>query len=298
MNAQAKSRRDEVVLHLYGLIKASAKRKGCRVKKLDKVAREGVINGALARLMELDAVFGNCQSIRGNFWYELDEAKYKLIDRAIDAERQSYIRATSASGGELLNPATQQDDLERFTEAGNPFETEPSHLLEQQDQIEAEERAMADRKQLAEGEFKVMWAAINAYGDTLRLAHRKALFLIRDEPKLTNSTIAAQVSLHSIRGIAPATVAKIRDKFYSLSAKFLSLMEDPDDALNMLVREVETLKKEMAVIKAERRRDSFLQNHSIEDFEALRVWAAPFCEALGQSVDELLGATIVPKPST
>ena len=84
---------------------------------------------------------------------------------------------------------------------------EPSELLEQQEED-------AERKRDAAKEFEIMREKINAYGETLRPAHRKALALICNEPKLTNSTIAVKVSLHSAKGISQATVAKLRAAFY------------------------------------------------------------------------------------
>jgi hypothetical protein len=283
-----KTQRDQVAEHILNLCKTHAKKKGCRVKKLnDAGAREGVINGAAWRLMQIDAGFGNIRDyIEGSFWYEESVERDKRIARALDAERQSHIRATKASAipvepGVRILPANSVTDV-----------------IEQQE-FEAEEAAADDaREQEAAKEFEIMREAINAYGETLRFkAHSRALWWICNEPKLTNSAIEAKVSMECIRGIKQGTVGKIRDHFYSLAAKFLSLM-NPEDVVENLLRKVERLQAENAVLQAERRRDLFLRDHSPEEFEALRAWAAPFCEALGSSVDDLLGASIAPKEST
>jgi hypothetical protein len=309
MNAQ-QSRRDEVALHIWERVKIRAKRKGCRVKKLgDKGARDGVINGALARLMEIDAVFpdiirrrlhlrrvGNITVVRninpllwlawvqvhrefielGTFWHEDSDAQNKLIDRALDAERKSYLRATSASGGNDLT----HEDLERFTDAGSP------------EYFEAEDAAFDAREEAAK-EFEIMKKVLRDYDKTLPSTHRKALWFVCNEPKLTNKSITDRVRAISYRGIAPGTVAEIRDKFAEIAAKFLALA-NPKDAVETLLRKVETLEKEMAVIRAERRRDAWLRLMSPEEFEAYRssTFFASVAEALGTTADDLLGATL------
>lgn len=290
--AQIKSRRDEVALHILELVKDRAKRKGCRVKRLqDAAAREGVINGALARLM--------AQSTRENFWYEEGEERDDLIRRALDAELKSYTRATAASGGtakgELVDP-TALENLSLHTEKGIPqspgsdldpimFAHDPAYLYEQQEGEDAREREAAK-------ELETVRQNLNAYSESLRfLAHRKAFDLICNEPQLTNKAIAETVSKQSARGISQQTVAKIRERYNEIAEPSLLLKGDIG-ALKRLQRRVETVEKEMDAIRAERRRDLFLRNHSPEEFEAFRAWSAPFCEAFETTTDDLFGATI------
>jgi hypothetical protein len=291
-----KTRRDEVAEHIRSLCKIRAKKKGCRIKKLeDSRARESVINAAAWRLMQSDATFGNIRDyIERSFLSEDGDTRNKLIDRALDAERKAYIRASDRSAWEEIAP---------YAVAFTPVKLVGLQILPansvldviEQEELEAKEAAAGDaREQEASKEFDSMREAINAYSETLRLAHRKALWWICNEPKLTNSTIAAKVGAESVRGIKPETVSKIRDHFKSLAAKFLTLM-NPEDFVDDLLRKVERLQAENAVLQAERRRDLFLRDHAPEEFEALRAWAAPFCEALGSDVDELLGASIAPK---
>ena len=195
MKTQAKSRRDEVAEHILNLCKTRAKQEGCRVKKLEgKGAREAVINGAAWRLMQADAVFGNIRDyIEGNFWHEDGDARNKLIDRAPDAERKAVIRATKASGYPL------QD----WTANLLLFPAKSVTDAIEQEELEAEEAAADDaREQEAAKEFEIMREEINVYSETLRLAHRQALKWICNEPKLTNSTIAAKVGMMSVRGIS------------------------------------------------------------------------------------------------
>jgi hypothetical protein len=296
MKTQAKSRRDEVAEHILELVKVSAKRRGCRVKKLgDSRARESVINGAAWRLMQSYAVFGNIRDyIEGGFWYEDGDARNKLIDRALDAERKAYIRASDrAAWGEIAPYAVAFTPVKLVGLKLLPANS-VTDVIEQEEYFKDEAAAEDVREQEAAKEFEIMREAINVYSETLRLAHRQALKWICNEPKLTNSTIAAKVGMTSVRGISQATVAKIRDKFGEMADKFLVLM-NPEDFVENLLRKVERLQEENAVLQAERRRDLFLRDHSPEEFEALRAWAAPFCEALGSDVDSLLGASIAPK---
>jgi hypothetical protein len=288
--ALSNSRRDEArAERILNLCKIRAKEKGCRVKKLkDADARDDVINRAAWRLLLNQQRFGNIREmIEADFWDIDGDTRNELIDRALDAERKAYTRASEASGGsELLDPTTQ-GSLERFTEAGNEFANEPTFVIERGEQLEREERAAADRKQIEAEENARLAQAVAAYERKLRRKHRTALRMVVG-PRLPNGVIAARC------GVAEATVAKIRADVCDLADAILT---NPEDALETLLREVETLKKEMAVIKAERRRARFLLNHTPEEFEAFRAWAAPFCEALGSNVDDLLGPMIAPKSS-
>lgn len=72
----------------------------------------------------------------------------------------------------------------------------------------------------------------------------------------------------------------------------------PEDAVDKLVREVEIIKKEVATLKAEKRRDAFLREHTVAEYEAFRAWITPACEAFEMSTDDMMAPTIVPKEST
>jgi len=124
----------EVWKHVEQLVKQRAP-KNFRFKKLRGAeAKTAVIKGATARLFAPDAVFpyalrkrltprqrvGNISwrpvdgltwaawrvvhrsyIERGSFWFEEQSAaKLKLIDRAVDAERKSWVDATAVAGGD------------------------------------------------------------------------------------------------------------------------------------------------------------------------------------------------------
>jgi hypothetical protein len=335
---QEETRRNVVANKIYELVVARSKRKGAGIKRLNgKAARDSVLNGAAWRLMKIDAVlpknirqrlkpktFGNIElrSIDsmvwlswvltqryyielGNFWFEENEGIYGLVDRALDAERNAYIRAGKKADHEA------REDIGFYLEnAGVDVKVDGQRLLPANSVTDTIERQDADAErelaeteaELARGidaakEYALMWQAIREYDETLlRPAYRKALALIVNEPQLTTSDIVAKVALRSVKGIAPDTVRKIRDKFYSLTDRFFELMH-PEDALDALVRKVETLEKEMDVTRAERRRDELLRKHTVEEYEDIRAWAALFYRELGQNVDDILARTISgPKP--
>jgi hypothetical protein len=287
-----KTQREELAEHILKLVRERAKRIGCRVKKLsDSGAWEAAINGAAWRLFQLDGVD----------WYTNSAERNKLIDRNLDSDAQEQLRATKASGGtpagELTNPATLEE-LERYVDGGIPIapglQLLPANSVTDEIEREEYEAENADteevRKKIEEGENKKLQEALDAYSETLKTRRQqKALALMRAEPKLTNSTIAARVSMQSAKNIKPDTVSKIRDHVESLEAKF---------ELNTLVREIAAVKTDVAALKAERRRDEFLRNHSVEEFEAFRAWSAPLYGAMGLTLDEMLAPTLNnPKPS-
>jgi hypothetical protein len=290
-----KTRRDEVAEHIFDLCKTHAKKRGCRVKKLeDTSARDAVINGAAWRLELGRAVFGNVRDyIEGSFWHEDGDARNKLIDRALDAERQSVKRATKASGSPFdphqlygLVPSNSVTDVIEQQEFKAEIEAEAAAAFDAREKIEA-----AENERLRE--------ARNAYAETLPMRHRRALFLICHEPTASNSTIAAQVSMRSVRGIKPETVSKIRDKLTELANGILT--RAPEDLyMEELERLADIAKAEEAVRRAERRlhRAQYWLTKSAAELAAFRAFATPLCEALNMSVDELLGASIAPKDST
>jgi hypothetical protein len=287
MNAQVKDLRAE---HIYGLAQDRAKRNGCRVKKLDQSARDSVINAAAWRLILNQQRFGNIRDyVEQNFWYEKSAARDRLVTKAVDAERKTYVRASKASGSTDAELAFHAACFP--TKPGPNLQPLPANSVNdviEREEFEAEEAAADDAREKIEAEENArLQQAVAVYERKLCRTHREALRLVCG-PRLPNGVIAARCS------VAERTVARIRADVCDIADGILTL---PEDAVETLLREVETLKKEMAVIKAERRRDRFLLNHSPEEFDALRAWAAPFCEALGQSVDELLGATIEPKSS-
>jgi len=307
MSAQVKSRRDEVAEHIVNLCKIRAKKKGCRVKKLaDAGARDSVINAAAWRLIRNQQRFGNVRDyIEGNFWHEESDARNKLVDRALDAERQAHIRATKASGGAPADGAWKElaryvDGSIRDPETG--IRLLPANSITdviEREEFEAEEAAaVAAREKIEADENERLRLARNAYGETLEIRRRRALFLICDEPTASNSTIAARVGIRSVKGIKPNTVRKIREKLTELADGILT--RSPED-LYMEELERLTAVKEAAdaVRRAERQlhRAQWVLSMSAAELAAFRAFATPLCEALGMSVDELFGATIIgPKP--
>jgi hypothetical protein len=116
-------------------------------------------------------------------------------------------------------------------------------------------------------------------------------YLICKDPAACNSTIAAQVGMRSVKGIKPETVSKIRDKLTELADGILTI---PEDFVDVLLREIEKLKTENDALRAERRKQSWLQIMSVEDWEAYRT-SGFFAEAaalFGMTADRLFGATI------
>jgi|HubBroStandDraft_1064217.scaffolds.fasta_scaffold23300_2 hypothetical protein len=301
MNTQLKSRRDVVAEHIYALVKTRARRKGCRVRKLqDTSARDSVINGAAWRLVQVYAVFGNIRDyIEGDFWHEDGDARNKLIDRALDTERKAYIRALKQ-----LDPEAQAKYVEatgiRFTLGPllQPLVANSvTDVIEQEEQSEDDAAADDARERIEAEENERLREARNAYGETLRLAHRRALWLISSEPTLTNSAIAAKVGMRSVRGIKPETVARIRDKLTELANGILTRSHE-DVYLEELERSAAVKEAADAVRRAERQlhRAQWRLSKSAEELAAFRAFAEPLCDALGMSVDELLGASIAPKP--
>jgi hypothetical protein len=301
MSAQLKSRRDEVAEHIVNLCKTHAEKEGCRVKRLnDAGARDAVINGAAWRCVQAGDVFGNIRDYIEEFWYEDGAQRDALIDRALDAERQAYKRASKASGGtpagELIDYSAL-DNLWRHTEDGNVFA--PEQVIEQQG-FEAEEAAADDAREKIEAEENErLRLARNAYGETLPIRHRRALFLICSEPTASNSTIAAQVGMRSVRGIKPETVSKIRDKLTELANGILT--KSPEDLyMEELERLADIAKAEAEVRRAESRlrRAQWVLTLSVEELAKFRAFAEPLCDALGMSIDDLLGASIAPKAAS
>jgi hypothetical protein len=294
--------------HILHLCKIRAKEKGCRVKKLkDTGARDGVINGAAWRLMQVDAVFGNIRDyIEGNFWYEDGDARNKLIYRALDAERKAYIRA---SDNAAWHAATGEDSARYFEEAGIDVKAGGKFLellvpansvtdvIEQED-FEAKEAAADDAREKIEAEEnEKLREARNVYGETLdNIRHRRALYLICQDPYACDSAIAAQVGLRSVKGIKPETVRKVRDKLTELANGILT--RSPEDIyLEELERLAAVKEAADAVCRAERRlhRAQWTLSRSAAELAAFRAFAEPLCEALNMSVDELFGASIAPK---
>jgi hypothetical protein len=70
-------------------------------------------------------------------WDVTGAERNKLIDKAVSNERKKYITATSVSGGPSKNAKGDTDAaLQRYTESGQAFATEPSRLAEQDAQLE------------------------------------------------------------------------------------------------------------------------------------------------------------------
>lgn len=295
--------------HIYKLVQIRAKRKGCRVKKLEgQDARDAVMNGAAWRLILNQQRFGNIREyIEGNFWHDDSEARNKLVDRALDAERQAYIRASKASGGTSAEGVW--DELARYTDGiirdpGTGLRLLPANsatdVIEQQE-LEAEEIAALDaREKIEADESERMRLARNDYAEQLtNIRHRRALFLICADPKASNSTIAARVSMQSIKGIKPNTVRKIRDKLTELANGIVT--RSPED----LRREeqerlaaVEEAEAEVRGVERRLHRAQWLLSMSAKELAEFRAFAKPLCGMLGMSVDELFGSTIIgPKPS-
>ncbi len=246
----------EVWKHVEQLVGQRAP-KNPRFRKLRGTeAKPAVIKGATARLLAPDAVFpyalrkrlaprrviGNL-SLRpvdptlweawltvhrnyiehGRFWFEeLDAAKRKLIDNAIDAERQAVIKATSVSGGDS---AAAAEALARYTEAGQAYAREPTREIEQE-KLEADEAAALEyRKQIEAEENTKLRQAVEAYGRTLRREQRRALNLICFEPKRTGAKIAVRCR------VSEATVSKIRANVEELADKILTIAPEEGSAV-------------------------------------------------------------------
>ena len=104
--------------------------------------------------------------------------------------------------------------------------------------------------------------------------------------------------MRSIKGIKPNTVRKVREKLTEIANGILT--RSPEDLyMEELERLADIAKAEAEVRKAEQRlhRAQWALSKSADELAAFRVFAAPLCEELGLSMDELLGASIVPKPS-
>ncbi|MGO9623233.1 MAG: hypothetical protein ACLP2Q_02125 [Steroidobacteraceae bacterium] len=276
-----------------------------------------MINAAAWRLIRNRQRFGNlCDFIEGGFWYaEKDAQRDALIDRALDAERQAYIRASKASGGtpagELPDRAAWEN-IARYAEAGLPVEpgsillpaNSVTDVIEREDfeaEVEAGKTAASvAREKIEAEENERLRVARNAYAEELsNIRHRRALFLICEDPTASNSTIAARVSMRSVRGISQATVAKIRAKLTELAEEILT--RSPEDLyMDELERLAAVKEAADAVRRAERRlhRAQWALSQSAEELAAFKAFAGPLCEELGMSVDELLGVTIAPKAST
>jgi len=292
MTPQLKSRSEEVAARILNLCKQRAKRKGCRVKKLDRGARDAVLNAAAWRLILNQQRFGNVREfIEGNFWYEDRDARNKLIDRALDAERQAYIRASDRSAWEALAP---------YAVAFTPVELGPrlqplpansvTDVIEREQQGEDDAAADAAREKIEAEENERLRKARNAYAETLPIRHRRALFLICNEPAASNSTIAAQVSMRSVRGIKPETVSRIRDKLTELANGILTRLP-ADLYMEELERLADVAKAEAEVRRAESRlhRAQYWATKSAAELAAFRAYAEPLCKALNMSVDEVMG---------
>jgi NADH dehydrogenase/NADH:ubiquinone oxidoreductase subunit G len=172
----------------------------------------------------------------------------------------------------------------------------------EQEEFEAEEIAADDAREKIEAEENErLRLARNAYGETLEnIRHRRALYLICQDPYASNSTIAAQVALRSVKGIKPETVRGIREKLTELADGILT--RSPED---LYMEELERLAAVKEAADAVRRAESRLHRaqwaltNSAAELAEFKAYAGPLCEALGLSVDELLGSTITgPKLST
>jgi hypothetical protein len=152
-----------------------------------------------------------------SFWSVSGEERDALIDRALDAERKAVIKATSVSAGSgSLDPATSED-FARYTEAGNALAAEPSRLLEQQTQLDAEAAALEYRAQIEAEENAKLQQAVETYARTLNRKHRHAVRLAITEPKLRNCTIAART------GAGAAKVAQIRANIEEMADRILTI---------------------------------------------------------------------------
>jgi NADH dehydrogenase/NADH:ubiquinone oxidoreductase subunit G len=310
MSAQLKSRREEMAEHILNLCKTRAKKRGCRVKKLEgQDARDSVINAAAWRLILNQQRFGNIRdSIEGNFWNEDGAQRDALIDRALDAERQAYKRATDRAAWEELAPYAVAVIRFKPGPRGRPLPANSvTDVIEREDleaEIEAEEdaaaAAVAEREQIEAEENEKLRLARNAYAEELsNIRHRRALFLICDDPTASNSTIAARVSMRSVKGIKPETVSKIRDKLTELADGILT--RSPDDLLMEELERMAAVKAAAdAVRRAERQlhRAQYWATKSAAELAEFRAFAEPLCEALGMSVDDVLGASIEPKAAS
>jgi hypothetical protein len=158
---------------------------------------------------------------RGSFWFEeLSAAKQKLIDNALDAERQAFIKSTSVSGGpsadEKLDP-TALENLSRLTEAGQAYAREPARDIEKWERLGAEDAALEYRKQIEAEENAKLRQALNEYARKLPQKQRRALNLICFDLKLTGATIAVRCR------VSEATVSKIRANVEELADKILTI---------------------------------------------------------------------------
>jgi hypothetical protein len=289
--------------HILHLCKIRAKEKGCRVKKLgDSRARESVINAAAWRLMQSYDVLGNIRDyIEGDFWYEDGAQRDALIDLALDAERKAYTRATDrAAWGEIAPYLVAFAPVKlvglKLLPANSVTDVIEREGLEAE--IEAEETAADDAREKIEAEEnEKLREARNAYGETLEnIRHRRALYLICQDPYACDSAIAAQVGLRSVKGIKPETVRKIRDRLTELANGMLT--RSPEDIYMEELERLAAVKEAAdAVCRAESRlhRAQWVLTQSAEELAAFRAFAEPLCEALGMSVDELFGASIAPK---
>jgi hypothetical protein len=294
---------------VLSLVKVRAKRKGSRVKKLDRGARDAVSNAAAWRLILNQQRLGNIREyLEGGFWHQDSDARNKLIDRAIDAERKAYTRASAASGG---TPAGESIDFAAFENIA-PFveerlsknswrpdlsyRDEPSLMVEQEKHLEDEAAESDARAQIETQENELLRLARNAYGETLEIRHRRALFLICNDPSASNSTIAAQVGVRSVKGIKPETVSRIRDKLTELADGILT--RSPDDLFREELERLADLAKAQAEVRraeSRLRRAQYWATKSAAELAAFRAFAAPLCEELNISIDDLMAASITPK---
>src|ERR1700722_14932020 len=247
----------EVWKHVEQLVKQRAP-KNFRFKKLRGAeAKTAVIKGATARLFAPDAVFpyalrkrltprqrvGNISwrpvdgltwaawrvvhrsyIERGSFWFEEQSAaKLKLIDRAVDAERKSWVDATAVAGGDA---AAASEALVRYTEGGQAFAREPTREIEQEKRLETEAAALEYRKQIEAEENAKLLQAVEAYRRTRRCPkQRRALVLICTDLSLTGARIAVRCR------VSEPTVSKLRAKVEELADKILTIPPEEGSAV-------------------------------------------------------------------
>jgi hypothetical protein len=196
-----------------------------RLGKLGKGAVADVIDRATLRLCNEGVPhFINPPGLWPFFCAQPSSASTMMLcHRALDAARKRYIKETSVSGGAPLNPTTSKLDtdalanLSRFTEAGQAVAAEPSRMLEQQTQLEAEAAALEYRKQIEAEEVAKLRQALSEYARKLPKKQRRALALVVFDTQLTGSRIAAKC------GVAPSTVSKIRANVEELADKILTI---------------------------------------------------------------------------
>ncbi len=219
-------------------------------------AKPAVVDGATARLLMIDAIFPYATRLRlnpktfgnitlynvdptawaawiivhrnyiesGKFWREpMTEAVRALIFRALDAERQAFIKATEFTGGGVGGtfkplPSEQVYDLDRHTDFGDAWSTEPSREIERKERKRAERAALDYRVRLDEAENTWLLEAVTEYMLTLKKTrHKNVVREIIADPRLRAGDIAART------GAGEPKIREIRGRLDEMAERLLTV---------------------------------------------------------------------------